>query len=207
MNNEVFFILDRSGSMDGIESDTIGGYNSFLEKQRKDELPTAITTVLFDDRYQVLHNAIDIKEVKDITEEEYFVRGSTALLDAIGKTIMTAKKRIIGKPKKQQPENVIFVIITDGMENASSEYTYASIKELITLQENEHKWEFLFLGADLTNSVDADRMGIKRHHQAFYGKERTCAVFNCMAENVIDYKMTGKINAEKFSEIDEHKPE
>jgi len=203
MKNEVFFILDRSGSMSGIESDTIGGYNAFLEKQRKDGTATSITTVLFDDKYEVLHDACDIKEVTNITREEYFVRGSTALLDAIGKTVMTAKKRILAQKKREQPDNVIFVIITDGMENASTKYTYASIKDLIALQESEHKWEFLFLSADLGSVEDADRMGIKMSNRAFYNKEDTNEVFNIMACHVSEFKQNGIMREDWAKDIED----
>jgi len=205
MKNEIFFILDRSGSMSGIESDTIGGYNSFLEKQRKDEAPTSVTTILFDDRYEVLHNVRDIQDVTGITDQDYFVRGSTALLDAIGKTINSAKNRILSQSKINQPDNIIFVIITDGMENASTEYTYSSVRELINLQESEHKWEFIFLGADLKSSKDADMMGISRNKQAFYSKSRTNEVFKSVSDNITCFKMQGTLNESWADEIDESK--
>jgi len=205
MKNEIFFILDRSGSMSGIESDTIGGYNAFLEKQRKDETPTSVSTILFDDRYEILHDVKDIQEVKNITEKEYYVRGSTALLDAIGKTINAARSRIINRAKSLQAENVIFVIITDGMENASTEYTYSSVKELIQFQEREHKWEFLFLGADLKSSKDADMMGFSKKKQAYYSKVRTTEVFDCMSDSITDFKMNGVLNETWAEDIDENK--
>ncbi|MEI6603311.1 MAG: vWA domain-containing protein [Clostridia bacterium] len=203
MKNEVFFILDRSGSMSGIESDTIGGYNTFLEKQRKDGMATSITTVLFDDKYEVLHSVCDIREVTNITSEEYFVRGSTALLDAIGKTIITAKKRILAQRKSEQPDNVIFVIITDGYENASTKYTYSSIRDLIALQESEHKWEFLFLGADLGSTEDADRMGIKMCNRVTYNKADTGAMFETMALHVSEFKQNGIMREDWVKDIED----
>ena len=126
---ELVFILDRSGSMGGLESDTIGGYNSMLSKQKNQKKGKVyVTTVLFDDEYEFLHNQISIEEMKPITEKEYYVRGSTALLDAIGKTIMQVKAN---QDKKENKDKVLFVIITDGLENASKEYRKDLIKKMI----------------------------------------------------------------------------
>ena len=124
---ELVFILDRSGSMGGLESDTIGGYNSMLSKQKNQKKGKVyVTTVLFDDEYELLHNQVSIEEMKPITEKEYYVRGSTALLDAIGKTIMQVKAN---QDKKENKDKVLFVIITDGLENASKEYRKDLIKK------------------------------------------------------------------------------
>ena len=126
---ELVFILDRSGSMGGLESDTIGGYNSMLSKQKNQKKGKVyVTTVLFDDEYELLHNQVSIEEMKPITEKEYYVRGSTALLDAIGKTIMQVKAN---QDKKENKDKVLFVIITDGLENASKEYRKDLIKKMI----------------------------------------------------------------------------
>ena len=126
---ELVFILDRSGSMGGLESDTIGGYNSMLSKQKNQKKGKIyVTTVLFDDEYELLHNQVSIEEMKPITEKEYYVRGSTALLDAIGKTIMQVKAN---QDKKENKDKVLFVIITDGLENASKEYRKELIKKMI----------------------------------------------------------------------------
>jgi len=162
-STELIFILDRSGSMGGLESDTIGGFNSMLKKQQAEPGDCRITTVLFDDSYEVLHDRIDIKAVSEITSHEYFVRGCTALLDAVGKTI---KK--IGKVQKNtaddyRAEKVLFVITTDGMENASREFTYDKIKSMVEKQKKKHNWEFIFLGANIDAIDVANRFGIARN--------------------------------------------
>ena len=157
---ELVFILDRSGSMSGLESDTIGGYNAMLEKQKKEAGEATVTTVLFDDKYELLHDRIDLKGIAPITDREYYVRGCTALLDAIGKTI----QKIANVQKRTSPENradkVLFVITTDGMENASREYTYDKIRSLVEQQKQEYGWEFLFLGANIDAISTARRFGI-----------------------------------------------
>ena len=157
---ELVFILDRSGSMSGLESDTIGGYNAMLEKQKKEAGEATVTTVLFDDQYELLHDRIDLKGTAPITDREYYVRGCTALLDAIGKTI----QKIANVQKHTSPENradkVLFVITTDGMENASREYTYDKIHALVERQKQEYGWEFLFLGANIDAISTARRFGI-----------------------------------------------
>ena len=135
---DVVFILDRSGSMGGLESDTIGGFNSMLEKQRKIEGKAFITTVLFDDEYELLHDRVNIAKVNNITEKEYFVRGSTALLDAIGKTIAKEKAIQDTLGKNEKADKVLFIIITDGLENASREYSSATVKKLIETQKEKY---------------------------------------------------------------------
>ena len=155
---ELVFILDRSGSMGGLESDTIGGYNSMLSKQKKEKTgKVSVTTVLFDDQYELLYNQVPIEKVSPMTEEEYYVRGSTALLDAIGKTVMQVKAN---QDKKEIKDKVLFVIITDGMENASREYRADQIKKLIEERKEKDNWEFLFLGANIAAIGAAKDIGI-----------------------------------------------
>ena len=155
---ELVFILDRSGSMGGLESDTIGGYNSMLSKQKKEKTgKVSVTTVLFDDQYELLYNQVPIEKVSPMTEEEYYVRGSTALLDAIGKTVMQVKAN---QDKKEIKDKVLFVIITDGMENASREYRAEQIKKLIEERKEKDNWEFLFLGANIDAIGAAKDIGI-----------------------------------------------
>ena len=156
---ELVFILDRSGSMGGLESDTIGGYNSMLSKQKKEKTgKVSVTTVLFDDQYELLYNQVPIEKVSPMTEEEYYVRGSTALLDAIGKTVMQVKAN---QDKKEIKDKVLFVIITDGMENASREYRADQIKKLIEERKEKNNWEFLFLGANIDAIGAAKDIGIE----------------------------------------------
>ena len=155
---ELVFILDRSGSMGGLESDTIGGYNSMLSKQKMEKTgKVSVTTVLFDDQYELLYNQVPIEKVSPMTEEEYYVRGSTALLDAIGKTVMQVKAN---QDKKEIKDKVLFVIITDGMENASREYRVEQVKKLIEERKEKDNWEFLFLGANIDAIGAAQNIGI-----------------------------------------------
>ena len=156
---EVIFILDRSGSMSGLEMDTIGGYNGFLEKQKKQAGKTIITTVLFDDQYEVLYNGVDVDEAA-LTTDQYFVRGSTALLDAVGKTMLDVKARLARTPAKERPGKVIMVITTDGYENASREFSGKQIHDMI-IRQQQHGWEFLFFGANIDTVATAKSMGIK----------------------------------------------
>ena len=165
---DVVFILDRSGSMGGLESDTIGGFNSMLEKQRKLEGKAYITTVLFDDQYELLHDRIDISKVKNITEKEYYVRGNTALLDAIGKTIAKEKAIQDTLGKNEKADKVLFVIITDGLENSSREYNSATVKKLIETQKEKYGWEFLFLGANIDAIETANTIGINAERAVNY---------------------------------------
>ena len=157
---ELVFILDRSGSMAGLESDTIGGYNAMLEKQKKEAGEATVTTVLFDDQYELLHDRIDLKGIAPITDREYYVRGCTALLDAIGRTIQKIANVQRHTAPGQRAEKVLFVITTDGMENASREYTYEKVRQLVERQKREFGWEFLFLGANIDAIRTARRFGI-----------------------------------------------
>jgi len=160
---ELVFILDRSGSMGGLESDTIGGFNSMLDKQQKEPGECRITTVLFDDAYEVLHDRIDIKAVSQITNREYFVRGSTSLLDAVGKTIKKIGKVQKNTAEKYRAGKVLFVITTDGMENSSREYTYDKVKTMVENRKKKHNWEFIFLGANIDAIDVANRFGISKN--------------------------------------------
>ena len=159
---DVVFLLDRSGSMQGSETDTIGGYNSYLEQQRKNKFNTKITTVLFDDQYEILHNRKSIQDVNNLTEKEYFVRGCTALLDAIGKTINNLDKKV-------KDNKVLFVITTDGLENASREYNKDKIKSLI---EQHSNWEFIYIGADIDSYGEGTSIGIPRKNISNYSNSK-----------------------------------
>lgn len=157
---ELVFILDRSGSMGGLEQDTIGGFNSMLEKQRQQEGEANITTVLFDDKYELIHDRFPIHAVRPLTPNDYYVRGCTALLDAIGKTIHKMGNIQKYLPEDMKAEKVIFIITTDGLENASREYGYSRVKEMIERQKERYGWEFLFLGANMDAVAEARKFGI-----------------------------------------------
>jgi len=162
MNNnltELVYILDRSGSMAGLESDTIGGFNGMLEKQRSAPGYAVVTTVLFDNRIELLHDRIPLAGIASLTERDYFVRGSTALLDAIGFAIRKISQVHRHTAEAMRPGKTVFVIITDGMENSSREYTAGAVKALIE-QQKQHGWEFLFLGANIDAIDVAVKIGI-----------------------------------------------
>ena len=155
---EIVFILDRSGSMSGLENDTIGGFNGFVKKQAEAG-QTSLSTVLFDDRYEILHNGIDAGKAV-LTGEEYFTRGSTALLDAVGRTINDVGKRLNEMPEDLRPGKVIFVITTDGLENSSREFGYDEVKRMITHQSEKYGWEFVFMGANIDAAKEGGKIGI-----------------------------------------------
>ena len=193
---ELAFILDRSGSMGGLEGDTIGGYNAMLAKQRAAAGEARITTVLFDDRYELLHKRADIRSAAPITEREYFVRGSTALLDAIGRTIDTLIRAQRNADREHRAERVIFVITTDGMENASREYDSARVKAMIERQKNRYGWEFLFLGANIDAIETAGRFGIASNRAQNYcaDEEGTRLNYRAMSEAVLSFRRCGKVS-------------
>lgn len=164
---ELVFVVDRSGSMGGLESDTIGGFNATLEAHRKEEGEALVSTVLFDDRTEVLHDRLPIADVKPITEKEYWVRGCTALLDAVGGAVRHISRVHGYLPEEVRPERTIVVITTDGMENASRDYTYAQVKDMIS-QKEEQGWDFLFLGANIDAAAEAERIGISEARAATY---------------------------------------
>lgn len=168
---ELVFILDRSGSMSGLESDTIGGYNALLEKQKKEVGEAVITTVLFDDKYELLHDRINIRGIVPITDREYYVRGSTALLDAVGKTINKIGNAQKHTAEDERAEHVMFVITTDGMENASCEFSYAKVRKMIEHQKRKYGWEFIFLGANIDAIATAERFGISEDRAANYNAD------------------------------------
>lgn len=187
---ELVFILDKSGSMSGLESDTIGGYNSMLEKQKTVEGECYITTVLFDSNYELLHDRIDIRAVSPITEREYAVGGSTALLDAMGRTI----DKIVSAQKHTaydfRAEKVMFVIITDGEENSSREYLAERVKQMVEHQKTRYGWEFVFLGANIDAVETARRFGISANRAQNYNadKEGVTLNFSVMSDAVASFR-------------------
>lgn len=162
------FILDRSGSMGGLEKDTIGGYNSLIEKQKKEEGEALVSTVLFDHEQEVLLDRVPLDKIKEMTEDEYYVRGCTALLDAIGGAIHHIGNIHKYAREEDVPEKTIFVITTDGLENASKRYSYRDIKKMIKRQEEKYGWEFLFLGANIDVAKESDRLGIREDRAVRY---------------------------------------
>jgi len=165
---EVVFILDRSGSMSGLEADTIGGFNATLKKQQKEEGEVIWSTVLFDDQHEVIHDRVPLAEVEELTEDEYYVRGCTALLDAIGRAVNHIGNVHKYARREDVPDKTMFVITTDGMENASCEYTYARVKQMIKRQQSKYDWEFIFLGANMDAVSEAGRLGISAKRAASF---------------------------------------
>ena len=165
---EIVFILDRSGSMHGLERDTIGGFNSLIQKQQMEEGNAFVSTVLFDDETEVLHDRVDIHKVKPITEKEYYVRGCTALLDAIGGAIHHIGNVHKYARPEDRPNKTLFIITTDGMENSSSKYSYSKIRAMIERQKEKYGWEFLFLGANIDAVAEAGRLGIDKERAVNY---------------------------------------
>jgi len=165
---ELVFILDKSGSMSGLEDDTIGGFNAMLAKQQKEAGQAIITTVLFDDKYELLHDRLNINGVNPITDKEYCIGGSTALLDAVGKTIHKIGNAQKYTSEDQRAGKVVFEITTDGMENASHEYSYDKIKQMIEHQKARYDWEFIFLGANIDAVSTAAKFGIHADRAANY---------------------------------------
>ena len=158
-STEMVFILDRSGSMGGLEADTIGGFNGMIESQKAEPGAAVVTTVLFDDRTDVIANRVPLNQVAPLTSREYFVRGCTALLDAVGNTIRRVNHAQKASPWGR-PDKTIFVITTDGMENASRRYSARRVKEMIQRQKEKYGWEFLFLGANIDAVETAGHLGI-----------------------------------------------
>lgn len=216
MNNstELVVILDRSGSMQRLAEDTIGGFNSLIENQRKLEGKCTVTTVLFDNKVEILYQGKNIKEVPTLTSKEYFARGSTALLDAIGITINETNSRISSMKEEEKPNKVLVAITTDGLENSSNEYSYSSIKSLIEEKKKKLGWNFIFLGANIDAIGEANKFGIERdmamnikatkvgQKHAFESINR--AAYHARFSNVIssDWKDTQEIDIPEEKEED-----
>ena len=184
---EIVFILDRSGSMSGLEKDTIGGFNSMLEKQRKEPGDAVVSTVLFDNETEVIHDRINIADVPNLTDREYFVRGCTALLDAVGGALHHIGNIHKYARKEDVPEKTLFIITTDGMENASHHYTYDKVRSMIERQKERYGWEFIFLGANIDAVAEAGRFGIDESMAVNYHCD---AVGTALNYNVISEAIT-----------------
>ncbi|MDY4953947.1 MAG: hypothetical protein SO073_04845 [Candidatus Onthomonas sp.] len=187
---ELVFILDRSGSMSGLEGDTIGGFNGMLERQKKEPGEAVVTTVLFDDQYELLHDRIPLQAVRPMTDRQYFVRGCTALLDAIGRTVNKVANVHRGMAEEYRPERVMFVIITDGFENASREYNWDKVKSMVEHYKAKYHWEFLFLGANLDAIGTAARFGISADRAVQYHSDHigTQVNYQAVSQAVSDFR-------------------
>lgn len=198
---EIVFILDRSGSMSGLETDTIGGYNSMLKKQQKEKGAAYITTILFDDRIELLHDRRPIEEIRPITGEDYYVRGSTALLDAVGGAIHHIGNCHKYARDEDVPEKTLFIITTDGMENASREYSYERVRRMIEHQKERYQWEFIFMGANIDAVEVASRFGVDRMHSVRYEADKVGTQLNYkMMSNLVSKARHSK-SAQEMNEV------
>lgn len=202
---ELVMILDRSGSMGGLESDTIGGYNSFLQKQKETEGRALVSTVLFDDVSEVLYDRIPLEEMPQMTDKDYQVRGCTALLDALGGAIHHIRKLQKSLPEDQRPDKTIFVITTDGLENASHVYTYDKVKRMVEKRKEKNGWEFIFLGANINAIEVAGWMGITEDRAVNFvnDAEGTALNYQVLADAVSEMRCCEmSIGADWKDEID-----
>ena len=200
---ELVFILDKSGSMAGLESDTIGGFNSMLKKQKELDGECRITTVLFDHRYELLHDRIDIRAVSPMTDREYQAGGTTALLDAIGRTIQKLVSVQKNTAEEYRAEHVMFVIITDDAENSSREYSADQVKSMIEHEKEAYGWEFVFLGANIDAVETAGQFGIAPNRAVDYVPDGagTELNFRAMSETVACFRATGAVPAAPMEAI------
>ena len=175
---EMVFILDKSGSMAGLEADTIGGFNGMIEKQKKEEGEALVSTVLFSNESTVIHDRVDLKKIEPMTDKQYFVGGCTALIDAIGQAIHHIGNVHKYAREEDRPEHTIFVITTDGMENASHLYTSDQVKAMVERQKEKYGWEFLFLGANIDAVETAARFGIHEDRAVNYCCDPTGTALN-----------------------------
>lgn len=166
--NEIVFVLDRSGSMSGLEKDTIGGYKSFLNQQKQSGTKAIISTVLFDHEIQILHDRLPISDIKELTAKDYQPRGCTALLDAVGGSVSHIHKLHKNLAAADRPSKTIIVIITDGYENSSKNYTYKKVKDMLSKRQEKDGWEFVFLGANIDAAAEAESFGISRKRAVNY---------------------------------------
>ena len=201
---ELVFILDRSGSMGGLESDTIGGFNALIEKQRKQEGECFVTTVLFDDCIETLHDRVNLSEIQKLTDKDYTVRGCTALIDAIGETVKHISDVHRYIRKEDVPEHTLFVITTDGLENASHRYSSDEVKKMIE-QKKELGWEFLFIGANIDAVETAKHFGIGEDRAVNYraDKKGTRVLYETVCEAVGSFRKSAPLKADWSRKIEE----
>lgn len=201
---ELVFILDRSGSMSGLESDTIGGFNSMIEKQKGQDGKAYVSTILFDNVSEVIHDRVSLEKVEPMTEKDYYVRGCTALLDAIGGAIHHIGNIHKYARNEDVPEHTLFVITTDGMENASHNYDLKTVKKMIERQQKKYGWEFLFIGANIDAVQTAGSFGIPKNRAVNYNadSEGTRVVYESVSNAVSSCRASALIGDEWKEEID-----
>ena len=202
---EIVFILDRSGSMAGLEADTIGGFNAMIRKQKDEAGEAYVSTILFDNHTEVIHDRVDIQKIRPMTCKDYYVRGCTALLDAVGMSIHHIGNVHKYAREEDRPEKTIFVITTDGMENASKEYTYDHVRRMIERQQQKYGWEFLFLGANIDAAKEAARFGITEDRAANYHADHqgTAVIYEAMSEAVCNVRACRPMSADWKRNVDE----
>ena len=203
---EIVFILDRSGSMAGLEGDTIGGFNAMIEKQKRESGEALVSTVLFDNNCEVIHDRVDIQRIKPMTRNEYYVCGCTALLDAVGAAIQHIGNVHKYAREEDRPEKTLFVITTDGMENASRKYSYGRLKAMIERQKEKYGWEFLFLGANIDAAKEAARFGINADRAANYhaDSEGTNVIYETVSEAITQVRCcAAPLSADWKQRVDE----
>ena len=202
---EIVFILDRSGSMAGLEDDTIGGFNAMIQKQKGEDGEAYVSTVLFDNHTEIIHDRVGIQQIQPMTHKDYYVRGCTALLDAVGKSIHHIGNVHKYAREEDRPEKTIFVITTDGMENASREYTYDRVKKMIQHEQEKYGWEFLFLGANIDAAKEAARFGITEDRAANYHADHqgTAVIYEAMSEAVCNVRACRPMSADWKRRVDE----
>ncbi len=195
---ELVFILDRSGSMNGLERDTIGGFNSLIEKQKRETGEAYVSTVLFDNVCEVIHDRVKLEDIPPLTEKEYYTRGSTALLDAVGGAVRHIANIHKYARKEDIPAKTLFVITTDGMENASRNYTYEKVKKMIEHEKSKYGWEFLFLGANIDAAETAANIGISRDRATNYisDSEGTELNYEVVCDAITDLRCERMISAD-----------
>ncbi len=202
---ELVFILDRSGSMSGLTDDTIGGFNSMIEKQKKEDGECLVSVVLFDDTSEVLYDRVPIKDVRQMTDKEYYPRGCTALIDAMGGSIHHIGNVHKYAREEDVPEKTIFVITTDGMENASRVYTVEKVRQMVKLEQEKYGWEFLFLGANIDAVETARRYGLKEGHAVRYHNDKVGIKINykVMSDTIAEVRECKYVPEDWCMEIDE----
>lgn len=201
---DITIILDRSGSMESVKDDTIGGFNSFLSSQQNTGTEASISLVQFDDQYETLYLDKDINSAENLTQMTFQPRGSTALFDAIGRTINSVGNRLASLSETERPDKVLMVIVTDGFENASTEFTSQKVSEMISHQRNVYKWEFMFIGANQDAVLSAKEIGIPMAAAITYAPnaQGTQLAFGMMAEKIQNYRAYGDAQALEIKEED-----